>query len=131
MSARTDLVAALAAGLPDSPGRRYRIVGAPDVPEQIDVCAFAIRCWQTTVEPGPALGGLTMPLVLWVLTGRKEPGAADDALDAALLDVLGALHPLEWVRWTRAERGVMDNDNGAAWHGWRLDLTAYGRITED
>jgi hypothetical protein len=66
-----------------------------------------------------------------VLTGRKEPGAADDALDVAMPEVLSVLHRQEWVKWLRAQRGVMDNDNGASWHGWRFDLMAYGQITED
>lgn len=127
MSARTDLVAALTAGLPET----YRVVGAPDVPDQVDVGGYAVRCWQTAVEKGPTLGGLTMPLALWVLTGKQEPGAADDALDAALLAVLDVLHPLEWVQWTRAERGVMTRQDGDGFHGWRFELTAYGQITED
>lgn len=131
MSARTQLVDALAAGLGDNPDRRYRIVGAPDVPEQIDPGYIAIRCWQTRVEPGPAFGSVVQPLVLWVLTGRQEPGAADDVLDVALEEVLSVLHPLEWVQWTGAERGVMDNDNGKTYHGWRFDLLAGGYITSE
>lgn len=129
MSARTQLVDALVAGLPDNPERRYRIIGAPDVPSQIDPGTYAIRCWQTRIDPGPAFGSVLQPLVLWVLSGRKEPGGADDDLDVAMPEVLSVLHPLEWVRWTAGERGVMDNDNGTAWHGWRFDLTAGGYIT--
>lgn len=128
VSARTRLVATLRDKLP----AEYRVVGAPDVPDLIEPSTFAVRCWQTAVDPGPALaGGLTLPLVMWVLTGRQTPGETDDTLDAALDAVLGVLHPLEWVRWSHAERGVMSNDNGVAWHGWRFDLTAYGQITED
>lgn len=133
MSARTRLVDALAAGLGDTPERRYRVIGAPDVPAAIAPKTFELRVWQTEVTPGPALGSLLLPLTLWVCTGATRPGDADDALDGALDEVLSVLHPLEWVRWTRAERGVFDNDNGTAWHGWRFDLTAGGRIetTED
>lgn len=138
MSARTRLVDALVAALPDvpdapgTPGRRYRIIGAPDVPDQIDVKTFAIRVWQTRVEPGQAFAGLRLPLVLWVLTGKQEPGAADDALDIAMPEVLTVLHRQKWVQWTGAERGVMENDNGASYHGWRFDLLAAGQIeTED
>jgi len=129
VSARTDLVAALTAGLPAT----YRVVGAPDVPDQVDVGEYAVRCWQTEVTPGPQLGGLTMPLVLWVLTGKQKPGTVDDVLDVAVLAVLDVLHGLEWVQWTRAERGVMTREDGSGLHGWRFDLTAYGRIetTED
>ena len=138
MSARTRLVDALTAGLPDvpdapdgTPGHRYRIIGAPDVPDQIDVKTFAVRCWQTQVQRGQTLAGLTLPLVLWVCTGKAEPGAADDALDVALDEVLTVLHRQEWVRWSGAERGMFQNDNGASWHGWRFDLLAAGQITTE
>ena len=120
MSARTDLVAALTEALDDT----YRVVGAPDTPDQVEAGTTAVRVYATTVAPGPQSGSLAIDLTVWVLTAVARAGDADDALDEALADVLGVLHDLPWTTAPTAERDVMADQ----WNGWRLTLQAFGRI---
>lgn len=128
MSARTQLVELLTAGLdPD----RYAVVGSADVPDTIDVGRIAVRAWQTDIAPGPQMHGLTLNLVIWALSPKQTPGAVDDDLDEALEDVLGVLYPAEQFQWKRAERGVMQNDDYAGWHGYRFDITTYATIEQE
>lgn len=121
MSARTDLVAALTAALDPA---AYRVVGAPDVPDSIDVGTIAVRVYATTYEPGPTSGSVAITLTVWVVTPVLSPGAADDALDDARDDVHGALYALPWVTAPTAERDVMAD----AFPGWRFTCQAFGTI---
>lgn len=73
------------------------------------------------------LNHLEVNLTLWVLVGYEDPKAADDALDKALEDVLGALQHVAWVNWTDAERGVFAN----RFHGYKVNLTAVAEITPE
>lgn len=121
MSARDRLVADLDGALDDT----YQVAGTFEVPDALEAGRRAVRCWTDQLTPGPTIGTLTVGLVLWVLTPATTPAAADTDLDAALVDVLGVLHPLEWVRWTTATRGVLED----RWHGYRFELTAGATIT--
>jgi len=126
MSARTDLVAALVAALdPDV----YRVQGTPSCPDQIEVDTVAVRAWASKVAPGPVSGAVQVDLVVWALTPAQTPGVADDVLDVAYEDVMGVLYELAWVTAPTADRGVMDDSDGPRWHGWRFEVSAFGRIT--
>lgn len=125
MSTRTDLVDALAAALDPAV---YRVVGTPDVPDVIEVDTFAVRVWAKRIAPGPTSGSVQVDLVVWVLTAKQAPGDTDDALDVALDEVVGALYGLSWLTPATAERGVMDDNEGPRWHGWRVEASAFGLI---
>lgn len=126
MSARTDLVDALTAALPAT----YRVVGSPSCPDQIEVDTFAVRAWANQVTPALQSGAVQIALTVWVLTPLVTPGATDDVLDAAQLDVMGALYAMTWLTPPTAERGVMNDDTGPRWHGWRFETQAFGQIQE-
>lgn len=125
MSVRTDLAAALAAALPDT----YVVKARTACPEQIDPGTYAVRVLPSTVAPGPRFRSLTYTHTVWVLTGAADPDTVDDKLDPALDDVLAALLPLGSLAVEQAERGVMDDNDGPRWHGYRLTITCYGTIT--
>lgn len=125
MSARTDLVAALVEALPAD---RYRVVGSPDCPDQVDPGVFAVRAWASKLSPQAQSGAVQIDVTVWVLTGKQTPGDADDALDEASDAVLAALYALTWLTPPTAERGVMADDDGPRWHGWRFEASAFGQI---
>lgn len=124
MSARTDLVTALTDVLDPA---TYRVVGAPDVPDTIDVGTIAVRVYATTYEPGPTSGSVAISLTVWVVTPVASPGAADDVLDDARDDVHGALYALPWLTSPTAERDVMAD----TFAGWRFTCQAFGTIEGD
>ena len=130
MSVRTKLVQALAEALPAS---KYRVTGSPACPEQIEAKRFEVRAWASKIGPAGQSGASQVDVVVWVLTAKQKPGEADDALDVACDDVLGVLYGLDWLNSPTAERGVMDDNDGPRWHGWRFEASAYARIetTED
>lgn len=123
MSARSRLLDELRAGLPN----RYVVDGTWATPDNIDPGNLAVRCWVDTMTPGPTMGGLTFGMVLWVLTPATTADRVDTELDAALVELLGVLHPMEWCRWTGATRAVLDD----TWHGYRFELTAAATMTPD
>jgi len=124
MSARTDLVAALVAGLPDT----YRVTGSPACPEMIEPGTIAVRAWVSKQTPGIASGSLQIDVTVWVLTPLLTPGPTDDALDVASGDVMEVLYRLPWLTAPTAERTVMEDNEGPRWHGWRFEASAFGQI---
>lgn len=127
MSVRTDLAAALAAGLPTTTGPTgYRVIGYQRAPDRVD--QRTVMVWQDTITPhGIGSDLLIVSLTVWVLTPRLDPETADDDLDAALLDVLAVLHPLDAFTWGPAERGVFAETA----HGYKLTVTAATQVTPD
>lgn len=120
-SPRRVLADALADALPD-----YRVTGHPASLDRVDT--RTVMVWTNTLTPaGIGADRLTIALTVWVLTPHTSPSATDDDLDAALADVIGALHPLDAFAWTQAERDMY----GDAWHGYRLDVLAVGQATLD
>lgn len=119
MSARSELVAALRKALPT-----WQVTGYPTVPDA--VTRPTVMVWTADLEPATQVNRdrLIVTLTLWVLTGSTNPETADDDLDAALEAVLGVLHPLPWVAWTRAERGVLAD----TFHGFQITATAALKI---
>ena len=83
--------------------------------------ATIIVAWDT-VTPGRLPGTwLDAELTVYATTGRQQPGAADDDIDALLADVLWALEgPDDRIRWGQARRVVLDDQS---WPGWAITLT--------
>jgi hypothetical protein len=125
MSTRTDLVAALVAGLDPAV---YRVTGSPSCPDMIETGRFDVRAWVSKIAPGIASGSVQLDCTVWVLTASAVPGATDDALDGASDDVMAVLYELPWLTAPTAERGVMDGEEGPRWHGWRFETSAFGQI---
>jgi hypothetical protein len=82
--------------------------------------------WQSTIERYPqiTLDRLVVTVELWVLVGSEDPSKADDALDDAVTEVIEALHPITWLNWTVAERGVLIEK----FHGYRITAQAIAKI---
>jgi hypothetical protein len=125
MSTRTDLVAALLAGLDPV---HYKVTGSPSCPDRIETSTFDVRAWASKLTPGIASGSVQIDCTVWVLTPLADPGPTDDALDGACDDVLEILYKLPWLSSPTAERGVMEGDEGPRWHGWRFETSAFGQI---
>jgi hypothetical protein len=120
MSARTLLVADLTAALPT-----FDVIGFN---ENLDAIRKpTLMVWQDKVTRPDllALSQIEVELSLWVLVGAETK--PDDTLDAALEDVLFAIEPMSWVRWTLAERGVF----ASQFHGYKITATAVATITPD
>lgn len=119
-SARRLLATALEAGLPYG----WQVTGYPTTLD--NVTRPTVMVWTSRLEPSNQIGRdrVMVTLDVWVLTGITAPGQADDALDAQLLAVLAVLHGLEWIDWTSAERGVLEDK----YHGYRLSTTAVLKI---
>lgn len=133
MSMRTDLVAAFEAGLPDyidpttETTKSYRVIGYPNSPDRLDQRTVAVM--QTRVVPSTFdRDSWTVELVAWVLTPMTTAGRTDDDLDAALVDVLTVLHPLKWLVWNEATRGVAGDQE---FNGYRITMTAAATITTE
>ncbi len=120
VSARTELVAALRAALPN-----YRVTGSALVPSGIG-SKPVIGVWQQSVIRREELhhNRVTVNLELWVLVGHEDPEKADDALDDALDDVVTALQPITWLHWTEAQRGVLEG----TFPGYNITATAVATI---
>ena len=76
---------------------------------------------QTSAAPGAVPGAwLDCSLRVVLAVPRTEPGAADDELDAWLLDVLGALETddTQGIRWSSATRSVLDE----SWPSYDIEL---------
>lgn len=123
MSARTDLADELAAALP----ARFVVKARTATPDKVDPGKLAVRVLPATYSNAPQVRGLLVTLTVWVVTGLQDPDRVDDALDAAVDDILAALLPLSWVQFESAERGVMDD----LFHGYRFTLTTYATITTE
>jgi predicted RNase H-like nuclease len=119
MSARTALRDALRTALPG-----YRVTGSAVVPSGISRPTVAV--WQQSVVRRDELGQdrATVNLEIWVLVGHEDPEKADDALDAALDDLILALQPIDWVQWSEAQRGVLAD----TFPGYNITVTAVATI---
>lgn len=121
MNVRQALVDALTPELPT-----YRLLGYP-----LDLDAVTrptVMLWQSRVErlEQIELDRLLVTVELWVVTGSEDPSKADDLLDDSLSDVIEALHPITWINWTTAERGVLHD----RFHGYRITAQAVAKIGE-
>lgn len=119
MNVRSALADALAGALPD-----FRVLGYP-----LDVDAVTrptVMLWTSLVERLEQidLDRLRVTTELWVLVGTEDPARVDDALDDALEAVVYALHPIGWVTWSTAERGVLQD----RFHGYRITAQAVAKI---
>lgn len=74
------------------------------LPDQIAELSYAIGTRE--VAPQGTARQRLWTLDLYVLSPLSEPAAADDDLDAALVEVFGALDQSDPIAWTGAERGT-------------------------
>lgn len=120
MNVRSSLAAALAAALPAT----YLVRGYPYEPDA--VTRPTVMLWQSLIErlPQLELDRLVVTVELWVLVATEDPAKADDALDDAVSDVLQALHPIGWINWSTAERGVLLD----RFNGYRITAQAVAKI---
>lgn len=129
MSIRDELEAALSATLP----AKYRVEGSLRTPDRIDPGTNPVRVWQQKLTRNLTFGTVNVDMVVWVLTGKvSDTHTTEDDLDAALDDVLAAIHTTnpKWA-WTTAERAMMNTPDGdPAWHGYRIDVTSVGRLSK-
>lgn len=119
MSARTQLRAALTEALPN-----WRVTGARGI---LDAATKpSIGVWQSSMARVSEWqwDHVRVELEVWVVVPTEDPDKADDALDDALEELLGALHPLEWVDWTSAERGVLAD----SLHGYKVAVVMVAKI---
>lgn len=119
MNARTALSEALTDALPG-----FRVLGYS---QDLDaVTRPTVMVWTSLIERAEQFGldRIKVTVELWVLVGNDNPEAANDALDDALEDVLGALQDVDWIDWTTAERGVLFD----RFHGYRITALAVAQI---
>lgn len=119
MNVREQVAAALSAALPG-----YRVLGYPMDPDA--VTRPTIMMWTSLIERLEQidLDRLKVTVELWVLVASEDPARVDDALDDALDDVIVALHPIPWLTWSTAERGVLTD----RFHGYRITAQAVAKI---
>lgn len=119
MSARTQLRDALALGMPS-----WRVTGARGIMDAANKPSIGV--WQTSMSRQPEWrwDHVKVELEVWIVVPIEDPDKADDALDAALEEVLGVLEPLEWVDWTTAERGVLAD----SLHGYKVAVVMVAKI---
>lgn len=120
MNVRTAVADALIEALPAT----FLVRGYPFEPDA--VTRPTVMVWQSTIERYPqiTLDRLVVTVELWVLVGSEDPSKADDALDDAVTEVIEALHPITWLNWTIAERGVLIEK----FHGYRITAQAIAKI---
>lgn len=125
MSVRSELARKLREALP-----QYQLIAGADTPAK--VARPTLLLWQGNIARLEQIGHdrVRVELVLWLLVGNDKPEAAEDALEAALDDVIEALRPLTWVYWPTAERLTFGEPDGPSYHGYRFNLTGYAEIGE-
>ena len=117
---RADLHAALIAGL----GPAYRVIGFPTSLDAVTKPTVAAWTTGLTRLPEAPVGHLAVTYTVQVLTGHQDPKRADDALDAALGDVLAVLWAAPQFLLESADRTVSEDNR---FHSWTL--TVRGGIT--
>lgn len=123
---RAALAAALAAALP---APEWRVTGHGRSVDRIEVDQHVVMLTtERWSRPDVALSLVPVRLQLYVLTGITDPDRVEDALDAALVTVLDALHPIDYIEWTEAERVLVQDDT---FHAYRVDLVGVQTITPE
>lgn len=110
MSARIAVAAALRAA---APGTWTVLDDAPPAVDRLDVGRVLAYVTPDTVTPGPYPRSWRYGLDVTILVGHSTPAAADDALDDALVHVVGVLDAFANVDEWSADRVVILDQ----WHG--------------
>jgi len=120
MSARTNLIRDLDRALS---GFNVRGSNAASEP----VSGPTVLVWQDGLRRDDQFGlnSVVVELKVWVLSAFDSPERADEDLDNALEEVLGALQEITWVSWTEAKRAVLADANAP---GYMLTVTAVARV---
>lgn len=124
-SARTALTETLKIRLP---ANRYRIIAAASMPD--DVARPTIVVWQDNVRRHDQIGHdrLMVDLSLMLLVGHNDAEKAEAALEDGLTDLVQALHTVDWLHWTEAERLTYGLPDGPSYHAYRVTLTSLAKI---
>ena len=119
LGARAQLKAALVDGLDES----VKVVGHADAvsPEPgHDLVMVALD----EVAPGTYSGSRTITITVWVAVAKTTPGAADDALEDRLGDVLDVLDEIAWLSWSSAKRAVyLPSEDAAGFPAFTITTT--------
>lgn len=109
MSARADLAAALKADLAEHSDLKWRVIPHATDIDRVEAGHLVLMVFQNTVTPGLARS-LSRSMALRIVTGRINPGDADDELDQGLDDVIAALDRISPALFQNATRGTLQDD---------------------
>lgn len=125
MSARSQLAAAITAGLPATAKVIDDLRAIPTLDPQTTV---VVQLFRTKTTPASTRGRYVLEFELWVMSPKTAPEVVEDDLDASLDDVLTVLESdeLELLLWTDATRAVHE----AGYHGHKITLTITGLSKE-
>lgn len=109
------LVAELAPLLPAD----WRLIPAQTIPDQIDRTTVVVKHGRMTKLPEAPIGNLQHSIVLTIAHPSANIGAAEDALDHAVIELTTALDGHDRIDWTDAEKVSVESK----WLGWDVTLT--------
>lgn len=116
MSVRSEVADALRPLLPAN----MRIIDVPRSLDGLDANRPVVLLYRDRLEKAPnAQGAYLSTVTLWVITPHIDTIKAEDALDAALDDVIAALDQILWANWRTAERAIFGDAQAPA---YRIDL---------
>ena len=121
------LADALADGLPES----VKVVGAAEnvSPEPgHDVVIVSLD----EVKPGAYSGSRLVSINVIAAVAKTTPGAADDALEEHLANVLAVLDVVPWVDWRSAKRSLYaPSEDSAGFPAFSIEIEIHVRTTEE
>jgi hypothetical protein len=106
--------------------RSYRVGGSElaDAPAK----GRTVALWVTSVKSSNRFRlAYDVEFDVWVFVGMDDPRRADDDLDEALQDVLGALASIPGVQWSEATRATLANNQAP---GWLIKVTATAQTSD-
>lgn len=112
MSVRSDVAAALKPLLPT----RIKIIDVPRSLDGLEANHPVVVLYRESVKPAPnAMGTCLNSMSLWIINPGADLTRAENALDALLDEVLGALDDIMWLNWETAERSVFGDNQAPAY----------------
>ena len=124
MSGRTLLLDVLDNALPAETWAVIRTGVRPDQISRNVAISYTDRLARATQA---SLEVITETLTCLVLVRETRPDQIDDALDAAILEVVEAIEGQDALRWETADRTAIDDK----FEGWTLSITATYTITRE
>lgn len=100
MSVRDDLVGAVEEAVPAS----WRVIPYQDSLDITDTVTVMFK--QLSIQPLPAAprSAYRVNYVLTLVPAAMDPANAEADLDAAVVQLLAALNPLDWFAWEQANK---------------------------
>lgn len=102
---------------------KWRIIPVQRIPDQITDVTVIIKHTRIERLKAAPLGKLENSLVVTIVTPHADIERAEDELDDAVIDLLGALDGHPGLGWSSAEKVSVDE----VYLGWDINMTA---ITE-